>query len=371
MCGIYGFCGIQTKKTCKIIKRLGINNISRGRDSTGIALISKDKLELHKNTQDSIDFFRNPSVLQTISNFRRDDHTIAIGHTRFATHGAVTLENAHPFQISNVVFAHNGIIYNFKELQEKYGTNFEVDSQIIGYLIATEGPKQAFEQLMGSFTVPFFMVDDPKVLHVATSNQDFAFAIRDRQLYYSSDMMDLQDSLRGQKGFTFCAGGNDVIYTFFDNGSKIEVVKESFKGKRYYTAYQSDSYYREFNTVVGESCDTNDFNDRFNTTKTVIENHQLQLLKDIDKTCNEFECEEKHIHKYILEDDEYQLVVNPEWLQWKAGQYQDDFEECNKLQCLKEHVHRFIFAKQSDSTFKLIPNPDYKPQIMLEADYAN
>ena len=364
MCGIYGFCGVQTKKTTKIIKRLGINNITRGRDSTGIAIISKDRTELQKSIVDAVDFYRNNNVLQAISNFRKSDNTIAIGHTRLATHGRITKDNAHPFQIAKVIFAHNGIISNFYGLQDTYKTNFEVDSQIIGYLIATEGMKKAFESISGSFTVPFIMVDDPEVLHVATHNQDFAFAIRDRQMYYSSDMMDLKDALRGQKGFTFCEGGDSLIYTFFDNGKKIDIVKTPFKAK---TWEYTRKYIHDWS------------NERDNKQLTIFDKNN----EDMD--CNDFQCSIEHEHEYLLNDDNL-LVPNPKHQYYKASAYSDDdkskkllnsgqiddyyrefgesyedaYDTCNRLQCSVKHEHRFLFSKYSDNTWKLIKNPDYK-----------
>ena len=130
MCGIIGYNGFREAKKVLIdcLKRLEY----RGYDSAGIGVIEK-KLHIYKEVGE-ISKLENEIPL-----FKGN---IGIGHTRWATHGAVTKQNAHPQLSSNkkIAVIHNGIIENFKSLKEsleKRGTKFnsQTDTEVIAQLI--------------------------------------------------------------------------------------------------------------------------------------------------------------------------------------------------------------------------------------------
>ena len=137
MCGIIGIT--KTKKTNNLIGSQIYEALTRleyrGYDSVGMAVISKDGIELAKD-KGSIN-----EVGEKL-NFSEYEGSTAIGHSRWATHGAVEKRNAHPHKSNDgkVVVVHNGIIENFiqlkKELQSK-GVIFEsdTDTEIIPNLI--------------------------------------------------------------------------------------------------------------------------------------------------------------------------------------------------------------------------------------------
>lgn len=219
MCGIYGFLGKSDKNTASNIQCLGVLNVQRGQDSTGIAIISQKNTNIFKKDVDSLTFFGKQTTQKAIGIADSSQFLAILGHTRLATRGAISKRNAHPFKNGRIVFTHNGGIYNFDSLQKEFNTSFEVDSQIIGHLIRYKGIDRALETLSGSFTIPFIDLQKRNVLQVAVHNQVFAYAIKKDQLYYSSDINHLKEALKFETGFTFHNGISNQLYTFtFKNG---------------------------------------------------------------------------------------------------------------------------------------------------------
>ena len=131
MCGIYGYIGTRDPLQMCLS---GLEQLEyRGYDSTGIAGVSSGKISFCKKAG-------------KLSNLKRELHfkqlELAIGHTRWATHGAVTDENAHPHldDTESIAVVHNGIIENYSELREQLkqeGASFasETDTEVIVQLI--------------------------------------------------------------------------------------------------------------------------------------------------------------------------------------------------------------------------------------------
>lgn len=131
MCGVFAYTGKDdaVRQVINGLKRLEY----RGYDSWGMAVLGSDKIEVYKNIgaiceQHSMDLLPPTQV--------------ALGHTRWATHGAVNLENCHPHLSSNLQFSvvHNGIVENYQELKQQLlvkGHHFqtETDTEVIVRLI--------------------------------------------------------------------------------------------------------------------------------------------------------------------------------------------------------------------------------------------
>lgn len=249
MCGLYGFIGKPTKDTSSVIQKLGILNESRGGQSTGIALITKKNVQLYKKAVSSPVFFNDLQKAKHVNLQKHVDLLTVLGHTRLATHGDVTDKNAHPFHIGRIVFAHNGVITNFEELQLKHKTKYEVDSQIIGHLLDKKDKVKAFKKLSGMFAIPFVDLLERDMLQVAIHNQEFAYAYKGQQLYYSSDIKHLRQALQG-KDFNICESGNNKLYKFYITGTGIAISKETIEAAS--SGYNMNSFYGYYQTKATE-----------------------------------------------------------------------------------------------------------------------
>ena len=147
MCGIAGFVGDCKASTIilAMLKRLEY----RGYDSAGVTTITDGKLH----------------TVKTIGVFAPDDKRVAslpgnagIGHTRWATHGKVSVENAHPHVIDNISVIHNGTILNYQEIKDSLalsGHTFssETDTEVIPHLLKTMPIGDIAGKLEGDFAI--------------------------------------------------------------------------------------------------------------------------------------------------------------------------------------------------------------------------
>mgnify|MGYP003292701372 CR=1 FL=1 len=128
MCGIY--CYVGKKKAIPIILE-GLKTLEyRGYDSAGIAYVYNNEINIKKK-QGKLD-----NLKQTINN--DIDTKLGIGHTRWATHGVPSENNAHPFKQGKITLVHNGIVENYLELKyqlKEYNLTSETDTEILACLI--------------------------------------------------------------------------------------------------------------------------------------------------------------------------------------------------------------------------------------------
>lgn len=230
------------------IKALALISQERGTDSSGIAIATPNRYSLLKNAVNSLCFLGQSDVQQMLGVYRKQPFINLIGHTRMATTGAITDDNAHPFRIGDYVFAHNGQINNFFNLQSTYGTDYEVDSQIIGYLLSNNDEETVFEKkLSGWFTVPYFKVSDPTQLTIAKYSAPLSFGVLPnfQGIFYASDREYLKEALEyaGIKAMLGTAN-NPKIYRFKWNGKTINISNQklNIKSPYQYSHYPNSGY---------------------------------------------------------------------------------------------------------------------------------
>ena len=155
MCGIIGYIGYDNAKNV-LIK--GLKSLEyRGYDSAGIAVLKNNKCEITKCKG------RVSALEEKVKNI---EATAGIGHTRWATHGKVSDENAHPHKFGKVTLVHNGSIENYEALRDSLGIETklksETDSEVIAALIDRQFEKyqncekaiiESVKMLQGTFAL--------------------------------------------------------------------------------------------------------------------------------------------------------------------------------------------------------------------------
>ncbi|MBZ7978047.1 glutamine--fructose-6-phosphate transaminase (isomerizing) [Campylobacter sp. RM12654] len=173
MCGIVGYLGQLEKK--EIILK-GLKELEyRGYDSAGMAVLENNELS----------FFKKAGKLENLANFMKNlnfnDEGVAIGHTRWATHGKPDDTNSHPHYGEYSCVIHNGIIENYKEIKEELKTthfNSQTDTEVVVHLFEkyanTLSPEKAFSEVIkkidGAYAILLITKKAPNTIFFAKKN---------------------------------------------------------------------------------------------------------------------------------------------------------------------------------------------------------
>src|SRR3989338_847525 len=199
MCGIIGYIGNSKAAPILIdaLKRLEY----RGYDSAGISTIDKNNIIVEKDIG-KIDEKEEKRKKEKKINFEKIEGNVGISHCRWATHGNVTKENAHPHLDckGNISIVHNGIIENFSELKDmliKKGHKFSslTDTEVIAHLIEDnynrnieEATRNALKQIEGSYALGVICAKEPDKLIAARNESPLIIGLGKDENFIASDV---------------------------------------------------------------------------------------------------------------------------------------------------------------------------------------
>lgn len=215
MCGIIGIVG-QNQVGSRILE--GLSRLAyRGYDSAGIATLDGAAID-RRRAPGKIE---NLAQKLTASPLRG---TTGIGHTRWATHGGPTENNAHPHATKHVAVVHNGIIENYAELKselEQHQCRFETetDTEVIVHLVdhyLTQGMSKkdaafsAFDRLRGVYALALIFTGDDNLMIGARCGTPLALGYGDGEMFLASDSYALAPFT---KKISFLEDGDRVVMT--------------------------------------------------------------------------------------------------------------------------------------------------------------
>src|SRR5881275_456700 len=223
MCGIVGYVG---KKSVVPVIIEGLRKLEyRGYDSAGIAVAGKSAL---------LEVCRAEGKLKNLEDALKQrplEGTFGIGHTRWATHGRPTEENAHPHRdcTGKIVVVHNGIVENYLSLKKKLieeGHKFstETDTEIIAHLVEKysansgngqrvpleDAVRKTVKQLSGVFALAVISTDDPNKIVAARNGPPAVIGLGNGEYFVASDVPAI---LHHTRDIFFLADGDMAVVT--------------------------------------------------------------------------------------------------------------------------------------------------------------
>jgi glucosamine--fructose-6-phosphate aminotransferase (isomerizing) len=200
MCGIIAITTSSKTNVSKMIADSLKKLEYRGYDSVGVATINNGKIEILKDVG-MIDKVNKRLSLESLQG------TIGIGHTRWATHGSISRENAHPHSdcTGKIIVVHNGIVENYldlkKNLQEKGHTfSSETDSEVIAHLMEEElkqvnqdssksnAFKRVIDKIEGTYAITLIHSEDPETIFLARKDSPLVIGVREDTKFAASDI---------------------------------------------------------------------------------------------------------------------------------------------------------------------------------------
>src|SRR5687768_14702572 len=194
MCGIIGYIG--SKPVVPVLLD-GLRRMEyRGYDSAGVALVSPEGIALRRSAGKLINL-ENTIRTQPV------DGLYGVGHTRWATHGRPTEENAHPHRdcTGRIVVVHNGIIENYLELKHELQTQghefkTETDTEIVAHMVEREmqgdglenAVRRALKFMRGMFALVLVSVEDPEKIVAVRNGPPLVVGLGTDEFFVASDI---------------------------------------------------------------------------------------------------------------------------------------------------------------------------------------
>ncbi len=218
MCGIVGYVGHQEAVPILLD---GLAKLEyRGYDSAGVAVLQGEKIEVRR----SVGKLAN---LQKLLKAQALTGTVGIGHTRWATHGKPSEQNAHPHRSKDCALVHNGIIENYQPLKrqlEKDGYKFEseTDTEVVAHLIdkhlqkgltLSDAVRAATKEVRGSYALAVVSEREPGTLIAARSGCPLVVGRTKQESFVASDVMAM---LAHTRDVTYLEEGDVAVVTQHD-----------------------------------------------------------------------------------------------------------------------------------------------------------
>ena len=227
MCGIVGYIGKEDAR--KVIISSLMNMKYRGCDNSGVALLDNNKFKIFKDvgTIDELE----PKIS---SNF---ECHFGVGHTRWATTGAINKSDAHPHLSidGRFIIVHNGNIENYKQLKEKYISNQDkllstTDTEIIVNLISLfaqkksvlESINETIKLLKGSYAILLIDTKDNNKIYFAKNKTPLIIGKSENEIIFSSDLISIVDyanqynALHNETFGYYCSGELKIYNKYFE-----------------------------------------------------------------------------------------------------------------------------------------------------------
>jgi glucosamine--fructose-6-phosphate aminotransferase (isomerizing) len=197
MCGIVG--AVSSRNITKILVE-GLRRLEyRGYDSAGLAIVNDHKLEIRKEQGKVINLEKSLATLPT-------QGSTGIAHTRWATHGKPTTQNAHPHHSGTIAVVHNGIIENHEVLRKELQTNgytftSETDTEVIAHLVNQfvkagdklfDAVKNTVACLEGAYALAVIDADDPSRIIVTREGSPLVIGVGIDENFIASDQLALR-----------------------------------------------------------------------------------------------------------------------------------------------------------------------------------
>jgi glutamine---fructose-6-phosphate transaminase (isomerizing) len=193
MCGIVGYIG--SKDAAGVLVE-GLRRLEyRGYDSAGVAVLDGGDVQLRRS-KGKLSFLEELLEKQPVRG------SLGIGHTRWATHGRPSEENAHPHTCckGNIVVVHNGIIENYIELKQRLSAaghifKSQTDTEVIAHLVEEaykgdllEAVRQTLKQLQGSYAIGVLASDQKSTFVAARKDSPLVLGLGEHEMFVASDV---------------------------------------------------------------------------------------------------------------------------------------------------------------------------------------
>ncbi len=220
MCGIVGYLGLRETVT---VLMEGLRRLEyRGYDSAGIAVFHGGNIEVRR-AQGKLKILEEAIAGESL------EGRVGIGHTRWATHGRPSDDNAHPHKAGSIAVVHNGIIENYLSLKkmlvdEGHAFTSETDTEVIAHLIDhfiqeglpfAEGVRHALTEIKGSYALGILCEKEPNKLIGARNESPLVVGLGEDELFIASDTPAV---LNYTRDFIFLEDGEMAVLSDGDVG---------------------------------------------------------------------------------------------------------------------------------------------------------